>query len=82
MLQRNHVEPRKLALGAMKAPAERAERAESLEALLGIEGSAARVYFEEFAGMIKTGEDEPTTRSRRDSRSISKGGTGGRREIR
>jgi CRISPR-associated protein Cas1 len=58
MMQRNHVEPRKMALGAMKAAAERAERAESLEVLLGIEGSAARVYFEDFAGMIKIGEDE------------------------
>jgi CRISPR-associated protein Cas1 len=58
MMQRNHVEPRKMALGAMKAAAERAERAESLEILLGIEGSAARVYFEDFAGMIKIGEDE------------------------
>ena len=42
----------------MKAMAERAERAENLESLLGIEGSAARAYFEEFAGMIKPG-DEP-----------------------
>ena len=58
MMQRNHVEPRKMALGAMKAAAERAERAESLDVLLGIEGSAARVYFEDFAGMIKIGEDE------------------------
>jgi CRISPR-associated protein Cas1 len=58
MMQRNHVEPRKMALGAMKAAAERAERAESLEILLGIEGSAARVYFEDFAGMIKIGDDE------------------------
>ena len=58
MLQRNHIEPKKLVLGAMKASAERAERAESLEALLGIEGSAARSYFEEFAGMIKPGDGE------------------------
>jgi CRISP-associated protein Cas1 len=58
MMQRNHVEPRKMAVGAMKAAAERAERAESLEALLGIEGSAARVYFQDFAGMIKIGEEE------------------------
>jgi CRISP-associated protein Cas1 len=57
MLQRNHIEPRKSALGGMKALAERAERAENLESLLGIEGSAARTYFEEFAGMIKPGED-------------------------
>ena len=58
MLQRNHVEPKKPSLIGMKALAERAEQAENLESLLGIEGSAARFYFEEFAGMIKPG-DEP-----------------------
>ncbi len=58
MLQRNHVEPKKPSLIGMKALAERAEQAENLESLLGIEGSAARLYFEEFAGMIKPG-DEP-----------------------
>jgi CRISPR-associated protein Cas1 len=57
MLQRNHIEPKKSSLGAMKGLAERAERAESLETLLGYEGSAARVYFEEFAGMIKPGDE-------------------------
>ena len=57
MLQRNHVEPKKSSLGLMKTMAERAERAESLESLLGIEGAAARAYFEEFAGMIKPGDD-------------------------
>ncbi len=58
MLQRNHIEPKKPSLVAMKALADRAERAENLESLLGFEGSAARAYFEEFAGMIKPG-DEP-----------------------
>jgi CRISPR-associated protein Cas1 len=57
MLQRNHIEPKKSSLGAMKAIAERAERADNLESLLGFEGSAARLYFEEFAGMIKPGDD-------------------------
>jgi CRISPR-associated protein Cas1 len=57
MLQRNHIEPKRQSLGLMKAMAERAERAESLDALLGIEGTAARAYFEEFAGMIKPGEE-------------------------
>jgi len=57
MLQRNHIEPRKAALEAMKGLADRAERAQDLESLLGIEGSAARFYFEEFAGMIKPGPD-------------------------
>ncbi|HEY3840019.1 MAG TPA: CRISPR-associated endonuclease Cas1 [Bryobacteraceae bacterium] len=61
MLQRNHIEPDKSSLGVMKAMAERAERAENLESLLGIEGMAARAYFEEFAGMIKSGDDsEPS----------------------
>lgn len=53
MLQRNHVEPKKLSLGMMKMLAEKAEEAVDLGSLLGIEGSAARVYFEDFAGMIK-----------------------------
>lgn len=61
MLQRNHIEPKKSSLGVMKAMAERAEKAENLESLLGIEGNAARVYFEEFAGMIKPGDEaEPS----------------------
>jgi CRISPR-associated protein Cas1 len=61
MLQRNHIEPKKSSLGVMKAMAERAERADNLESLLGIEGTAARTYFEEFAGMIKPGDDtEPS----------------------
>ena len=57
MLQRNHVEPRGIAIGMMKSAAENAERAGSLETLLGIEGSAARTYFGEFAGMIKPGDE-------------------------
>jgi len=60
MLQRNHIEPQKSAIGAMKSLAERAEQAEDLETLLGIEGSAARVYFGEFAGMVKPGDDPET----------------------
>ena len=57
MLQRNHIEPKPASLAGMKSQAERAERAPDLETLLGIEGYAARIYFEEFAGMIKPGED-------------------------
>lgn len=56
MLQRNHVEPPASALAFLKCMQEDSERAGSLETLLGIEGSAARVYFENFAGMIKTDE--------------------------
>lgn len=57
ILQRNHVEPRASTLAGLKEMAERSERASSLEELLGFEGNAARLYFGEFAGMIKVGED-------------------------
>ena len=57
LLQRNHVEPPARALAQLKAFAERAQRSPDLETLLGVEGSAARVYFEQFRGMLKA-EDE------------------------
>jgi CRISP-associated protein Cas1 len=57
ILQRNHVEPPAATLMGMKEMAERAEVAGSLEELLGVEGNAARLYFGEFAGMVKVGED-------------------------
>jgi CRISPR-associated protein Cas1 len=53
MLQRNHTEPNPGSLLALKQMAEQAERARSLEELLGIEGNAAHLYFQHFAGMIK-----------------------------
>lgn len=56
MLQRNHVEPPATALVQMKCAADDAQRAQSIDELLGIEGNAARVYFQNFAGMIKAGE--------------------------
>ena len=37
--------------------AEAAERAESTDELLGIEGNGARLYFQNFAGMIKVDDD-------------------------
>ena len=57
LLQRNHIEPPQAALRQLKILAEKAETASELEGLLGIEGSAARAYFSEFAGMLKSGED-------------------------
>ena len=60
LLQRNHVEPNRQALAGMKEMADRAEGAGSLEELLGIEGYAARMYFGEFAGMMKPDEDAGT----------------------
>lgn len=58
MLQRNHVEPRGDSLLGLRQMAEQAERAQSLQELLGVEGNAARIYFRDFAGMIKTEEDD------------------------
>jgi CRISPR-associated protein Cas1 len=57
LLQRNHIEPPETALRQLKSLAEKAETASEIDTLLGIEGSAARVYFSEFAGMLKSGED-------------------------
>jgi len=56
LLQRNHVEPNRGTLAAMKEMADRAELARSLEELLGLEGNGARLYFGDFAGMIKPDE--------------------------
>ncbi len=53
LLQRNHVEPPPRALADLKRLAERAEVTGSMEELLGVEGSAARVYFGAFDGLIK-----------------------------
>jgi CRISPR-associated protein Cas1 len=58
LLQRNHVEPSRLVLARLKDLAGTAVEAATLESLLGVEGTAARLYFEQFAGMIKTEDDE------------------------
>ncbi len=58
LLQRNHIEPPEQPPRLLKALADKAEAATELESLLGIEGSAARIYFSEFAGMLKAAEEE------------------------
>jgi CRISPR-associated protein Cas1 len=63
MLQRNHVEPPPRALALLKAYAEDATNAQSMDQLLGIEGNAARLYFEHFAGMIKRDDEQHPTAS-------------------
>lgn len=57
LLRRNHVSPPGLAIGRMKHAARAALEAENIGELLGIEGAAALVYFENFAGMIKLGDN-------------------------
>lgn len=65
MLMRNHVEPPAHALQFLRAITLEARRAETLTELLGVEGMAARVYFEHFSGMIKVeNEDADLTSSR------------------
>lgn len=62
LLQRNHVEPSAVALQQLRRLAQHASAAQDVEVLLGIEGSAARVYFEHLNGMLKA-EDESETPS-------------------
>ncbi|MEQ1828171.1 MAG: CRISPR-associated endonuclease Cas1 [Pirellula sp.] len=57
LLMRNHVEPSAGALQMLKSMKWEAERADSLQSLLGIEGLAARYYFEQFGGMIKANRE-------------------------
>lgn len=56
-LMRNHIEPPSTALNLLKSMKWEAERSDSLSSLLGIEGFAARVYFEHFNGMIKANRE-------------------------
>jgi CRISPR-associated protein Cas1 len=56
MLQRNHVEPPASKIAQLKALCDDVETAASLDQLLGLEGNAARIYFEHFAGMIKAAD--------------------------
>ncbi|HEX4130378.1 MAG TPA: CRISPR-associated endonuclease Cas1 [Pirellulales bacterium] len=61
LLQRNHVEPPASALVQMKCAMADAEHAASFDELLGIEGNAARVYFQNLSGMVKP--DDPFGKS-------------------
>jgi CRISPR-associated protein Cas1 len=58
LLQRNHLEPPALPLLRLKRLSEQAQGATRLDELLGIEGTAARLYFEHFSGMLKVEEGD------------------------
>ena len=58
LLQRNHLEPSRFVLARLKQLAQEAETAAGAATLLGIEGTAARLYFEQFAGMLKPEEGD------------------------
>lgn len=53
LLRRNHSARPVEVIEALGRLSEQASRAETVESLLGIEGTAARLYFSEFAGMLK-----------------------------
>ncbi|WP_447977328.1 CRISPR-associated endonuclease Cas4g/Cas1g [Candidatus Nitrospira bockiana] len=53
VLRRNHCAVPETVLRDLKVDQQSAAKAESLDVLLGIEGTAARRYFSEFAGMLK-----------------------------
>jgi CRISPR-associated protein Cas1 len=53
MLQRNHIEPTTETLNFLKSLMIEAKRVDCIASLLGVEGAAARTYFEAFSGMIK-----------------------------
>jgi CRISPR-associated protein Cas1 len=57
LLMRNHALAPALPLARMKHAAQAALEAVNIAELLGIEGAAALVYFENFAGMIKLADD-------------------------
>lgn len=57
LMRRNHVEPPANALSQLKRYALIALNVGSLEELLGVEGNAARIYFANFNGMLKTASD-------------------------
>lgn len=56
LLMRNHISPENQQLKDLKRQAALAAKADRLSTLLGIEGNAARIYFSQFAGMIKPGD--------------------------
>ena len=56
-LRRNHEDLNPGTLDGLKQLARKASEAEGLDSLLGIEGSAARLYFSEFAGLLSAEEN-------------------------
>ncbi len=70
LLMRNHTQPPAEALRDLKRLAVRAMKTESLASLLGIEGAAARIYFQSFAGMIKVDVAMPTLNALAEPRGV------------
>jgi CRISPR-associated protein Cas1 len=60
LIRRNAEDPPPHTLSRLKELIGVAESAGSLESLLGIEGTAARLYFEAFRGMVRPAPDDAT----------------------
>lgn len=58
LLMRLHTQPPSTAVVGLKEIASRVSNARGLDELLGMEGAAAALYFQHFAGMIKVGDDD------------------------
>ncbi|MDP1588874.1 MAG: CRISPR-associated endonuclease Cas1, partial [Prosthecobacter sp.] len=58
LLMRLHVQPPAAAVQGLKEIGGRVSSARGLDELLGMEGAAAALYFQNFAGMIKVGDDD------------------------
>ncbi len=56
LLMRNHISPDNRSLKELKRQITLVDRADNLATLLGVEGNAARIYFSQFAGMLKPGD--------------------------
>jgi len=57
MLMRNHLEPPEATIAKLKRASEDALNVASIEELLGVEGAAASLYFQQFNGMIKIADE-------------------------
>ncbi|MGC8742439.1 MAG: CRISPR-associated endonuclease Cas4g/Cas1g [Verrucomicrobiia bacterium] len=57
MLMRNHVEPPKDIIRKLKILSDEALKIRNVEELLGMEGIAANLYFENFGGLIKVNDE-------------------------
>lgn len=57
LLLRNHVEPDPVTINEMKRLAEKAEECPAMDQLLGLEGTAARLYFGMFGGLVKRDDE-------------------------
>ncbi len=58
LLQRNHADPPASILLRLRELAEEVATIDSMGSLLGVEGMAARLYFEHFGGMLKAQDED------------------------